>query len=66
VAAGSPAAVAGLAPGDVITDLDGADVGSMSELVVRLRDHAPGSEVRVGYWRAGRHHETTVVLGERP
>ncbi len=66
VAAGGPAAVAGLAPGDVITEVGGDPVSSSSGLVVAVRHHKPGEEVVVGYWRRGRHEETTVLIDERP
>lgn len=62
----SPAALAGLAPDDVITELDRAPVNSISALVARLRSHAPGDKVVVGYWRAGQHAEVTVTLVEHP
>lgn len=66
VAGGSPAATAGLAADDVITEVDGQQVHSISGLVVELRDHDPGDEVVVGYWRGGHHDEATVTLAERP
>lgn len=66
VAAGSPAADAGLAPDDVITEVGGRPVRSISGLVVELRRHDPGDDVVVGYWRDGEHHDTTVTIGERP
>ena len=66
VAADSPAAAAGLSAHDVITELDGREVRSISSLVVELRRHGPGDEVVVGYWRAGRHATATVTLRERP
>jgi serine protease Do len=66
VAPGSPAAAAGLASGDVITELGGRTVRSISGLVVELRRHDPGDEVVVGYWREGHHAEATVTLGEHP
>lgn len=61
-----PAAAAGLAPDDVITEISGKPVASISRLVVLLRDHNPGDAVVVGYWRDGRHAETTVTLAPRP
>lgn len=64
VIAGSPAEAAGLAVDDVITEVDGRPVSSISGLVVRLRDHDPGDDVVVGYWRDGRHQEATVTLAE--
>lgn len=66
VDARSPAASVGLRPDDVITELDGAPVRSISALVARLRSHDPGDKVRVGYWRDGRHAQVTVTLVERP
>lgn len=66
VDARSPAALAGLAPDDVITEVDGAPVRSISVLVARLRSHDPGDKVRLGYWRHGQHAEVTVTLDQRP
>lgn len=62
----SPAARIGLAPDDVITDIGGHQVASSSGLVVAVRWHKPGDEVVVGYWRNGRHLESTVTIDERP
>ncbi len=66
VSGGGPAATAGLEPEDVITEVDGDDIDSTSALVLELREHGPGDEVVVGYWRDGREEERTVTLGERP
>jgi S1-C subfamily serine protease len=66
VAADSPAAMAGITADDVITELDGQEVRSISGLVVELRKHDPGEEVVVGYWRGSDHHEATCTLAERP
>lgn len=66
VATGSPASAAGLIADDVITEVGGRRVSSISGLVVQLRTHDPGEEVAVGYWRHGRHAEATVILAERP
>jgi S1-C subfamily serine protease len=63
---GSPAADAGLAQGDVITEIDGQPIRSMPALVVALREHRPGDEVRVAYWRDDKRAETSVKLDERP
>lgn len=62
----SPADRAGLAPDDVITEVDGEPVGSMPGLVVETRDHQPGDEVEVGYWRDGKPGTATVEIGEHP
>jgi serine protease Do len=66
VAAGSPAASAGLVADDVITEVAGKHVTSISGLVVQLRAHDPGEQIVVGYWRQGQHAEATVTLAERP
>lgn len=66
VADDSPAAAAGLEAGDVITEVDGVPVTSISGLVVALRAHDPGDDIVVGYWRAGRHDAASVTLAERP
>ena len=63
---GSPADQSGLAPADVITDVGGHTVASSSGLVLAMRQHKPGDEVVVGYWRDGRHHETTVTIAPKP
>jgi len=66
VVTGSPAEQAGLATGDVITDIDGAEVRSIAALIVALRRCDPGDELVVGYRRQAAAHATTVVVGERP
>lgn len=66
VAPSSPAALVGLAPADVITEIDDAPIRSISNLVVQLRSHRPGDRVTVGYWRAGQHIEARVTLAARP
>ena len=50
----------------MITEVGGDPVSSSSELVVAVRRHKPGEEVVVGYWRGGRHHETTVTIEHAP
>jgi S1-C subfamily serine protease len=62
----SPAERAGLTRDDVITEVDGKPVGSMPGLMVELREHEPGDEVSVGYWRDGQQDQTDVTLGEHP
>ena len=62
----SPASAVGLSPNDVITDIDGQTVESASALVVAIRDHQPGDEVTVGYWRDDQHHEAVVTVGQHP
>jgi membrane-associated protease RseP (regulator of RpoE activity) len=62
VSAGSPAADAGLETGDVVTAVDGDDVGSAAELAQTVRSHEPGDEITVTYERDGDTHDTDVTL----
>jgi serine protease Do len=62
----SPAANAGIAISDVITDIDGIRVGSMGALVVAMRGRRPGDHVTVGYWHNGDYHTVQATLVERP
>ncbi|MFL6207074.1 MAG: S1C family serine protease [Acidimicrobiales bacterium] len=66
VLAGSPAGRAGLASGDVITELGDDAIHSSTDLVVALRSHKPGEVVVLGYWRGGRHHEAEVTIDHAP
>ncbi len=66
VVADSPAATAGLSPGDVVVALDGDRVESMSQLIAALRLHQPGDTISFTVRRDGGEVPLTVVLGERP
>jgi S1-C subfamily serine protease len=63
---GSPAFDAGLVARDVIVSVDGEDVGSMSGLVIALRDRDPGEVVEVAYLRDDQPRRVSVTLTERP
>ncbi|MFD9095639.1 trypsin-like peptidase domain-containing protein [Streptomyces collinus] len=62
VAAGGPAARAGLKAGDVITEVDGERVHSGEELIVRIRAHEPGYRLRLTVEHGG-EREVSLVLG---
>ena len=63
----SPAAQAGLNPGDVITSVNGQAVTSPESLTDLLLGEAPGASVQVGYLDAsGQQHSVTVTLGTGP
>ena len=62
----SPAARAGLVPGDVLTSLNGRAVADANELVVAIRDNSPGDAVTVVVERGGQVREVRVTLGSRP
>lgn len=62
----SPAAKAGLKPGDVIVRIDDTPVGSPEALVEVLRGREAGSRVHVTYYRMGKLQEARATLGRRP
>jgi serine protease Do len=66
VAGSSPAARAGIAVSDVITQIDGRDVSSMGSLVADLGVHRPGDWVSISFMHSNRMHTTTTQLIERP
>ncbi len=63
VAAGSAAARAGIAAGDVITAVDGQQVASLAGLQAVLAAHKPGDRVQVQLSRDGTTSTVTVTLG---
>jgi serine protease DegQ len=63
---GTPAAQAGMRPGDVIVELAGEELTRVEDLLTVLRRHAPGDEIGAVTVRAGERVELTVVLAERP
>ena len=63
---GSPAEAVGLQPGDVIASVDGAALGTIGALVVRLRDQRPGDVLTLGVRRGADRFEVPVTLGEKP
>ena len=67
VAEDSPAAAAGLQPGDWITAVDGEALGEAKEnLAEVIRGHQPGDSISVEYERDGEPMTATVNLGEHP
>jgi len=64
VDAGSPAAKAGLEPGDVILKYDGKAIGNSSELPVLVGSSAPGSKAALEIWRKGHSKSVNVAIGE--
>jgi serine protease Do len=65
VRAGSPAARAGLKPGDIITEVNGHAVKSGSDLVDPIVATPIGGSVRVNYIRDKQHKEATVTVEDR-
>lgn len=66
VVAGSPADLAGIEVGDVVTHVDDQPVSSVSALVSTLRRCAPGDTLTLQVLRDGATHEAEVVVAERP
>jgi len=62
----SPAAKAGLKPGDVIVRMGETKITSVEELVETLGTYRPGQRVPVIYYRMGKRRDTQVALGGRP
>jgi S1-C subfamily serine protease len=66
VANGSPAAHAGIMPGDVVVAVGDTSVETVEDLLGALRRHQPGEHVQVQLVRGGQEHAVTVELGEVP
>jgi putative serine protease PepD len=63
---GSPAARAGLRPGDVIVSLAGKTVRDPAALAAAVGAHKPGETVTVGYLRHGAHRTASAKLAMHP
>jgi serine protease DegQ len=66
VGEGTPAADAGLRPGDVLTKLDGKPLDTVEDLFGQLRQHRPGDKVTVTVVRDGREQQVTATLADNP
>ncbi|MBR0652422.1 Do family serine endopeptidase [Roseomonas terrae] len=66
VEADSPAARAGLRPGDVITAIDGRRVDSPRDLAAGVADVAPGRSATLAVLRDGSAMEQRVEVGSNP
>jgi serine protease Do len=64
VAAGSPAARAGLKAGDVLTRIGGQSIGDAGDVYSALRQNDPGATVAVTVQRGGNALGRTVTLGQ--
>ncbi|GLR42470.1 serine peptidase [Mesorhizobium amorphae] len=61
-----PGKKAGIAAGDVITQVDGKDVASPKELARLIGAYSPGKLVDVTVWRDGKSETIKVDLGKLP
>ncbi|WP_053203347.1 S1C family serine protease [Jiangella muralis] len=63
VTPGGPADEVGIESGDVVVAVDGTDIRTPAELIVRLRAHEPGDDITVVIDREGEELEFTLTLG---
>ncbi|MDB4001578.1 trypsin-like peptidase domain-containing protein [Oceanospirillaceae bacterium] len=66
VYANSPAHIAGLKPGDLITHFDGNVVKDWNESLNYVTSLSPGSELDITYRRSDDTYTVTAILGTRP
>src|SRR5262245_18153891 len=66
VTANSPAAKAGLKPGDQVIKIDDKDVTDMGMFLKSIGDRKPGDKVNFKVVRDGKEQNLEAVLGERP
>lgn len=62
---GGPADQAGLQPGDVIVALKGRKISEPADVYPLLSETAPGQQIEVQYFRAGKKRTTQLTLGDR-
>ncbi|WP_436738784.1 trypsin-like peptidase domain-containing protein [Streptomyces sp. BBFR102] len=63
VTPGGPADQADIAPGEVITEVDGVPVASGEELIIKIRSHRPGDRLDLTVERDGESRRVTLELG---
>ena len=66
VVAGSPAARAGLKPGDTITSINGKQISSTNQFIAVVGNLAPGRTVTMTVKSGGSTRNVKVTLGTRP
>lgn len=66
VSPGSPAAGAGVMPGDIIVSVNGKGVSSTSDLVSMIQAAGVGATVALSIDRNGKAENVSVVLGKAP
>jgi serine protease Do len=62
----SPAAKAGIKPGDVITAVESKDVATVDEFTKTIRSYNIGQTVRITYWRGNSQTNADVILAQAP
>jgi serine protease Do len=66
VESGSPAAKAGLEPGDVIETVNGQKIASPRDLALTVASVTPGDEAKFHILRDGQDRDVAVRVGEQP
>jgi S1-C subfamily serine protease len=66
ITAGSPAAVAGLKGGDIITSIEGTPIDGLHRLEDLLVQYTPGRTISMQVYRNGTYVTIRVTLGTRP
>jgi putative serine protease PepD len=66
IVSGSPAAKAGLQPGDLITAVNGKSVTSTDAFIATLGNYSPGNVVTLTVKRGGKTMQVKVTLAVRP
>jgi putative serine protease PepD len=66
VAPDSPAAKAGIQPGDLVVSVDGKAIENYSEMIAAIRAHKPGDQVTLKVVRGGSETTITATLTQRP
>jgi serine protease DegQ len=66
VGEGTPAADAGLLPGDVLTRVDDQRLDTVEDFLGELRQHRPGDRVNLTFVRDGREQQATATLADNP
>ena len=63
---GSAAGIAGFVASDVIVSVEGVEITSMEDLVIKLRLHHAGDEIKMTVLRDGSPFTSSLILDERP
>ena len=63
---GTPAANAGLRPGDVITVFDDIEIKTADDVILAIRNHSIGDTVQIKYYRGSSLQIASVTLIEKP
>lgn len=63
---GSPADIAGIEAGDVITAIDDKPVTQVRNVLETIAGHKPGDNINLEIWRSDRYFEVSLIATERP